>query len=52
MFELILASAVLGVLGLLAGIFGGVIGFGTAIILMPALVYFYGPVQTGRGIKR
>jgi len=46
MFELILASAVLGVLGLLAGIFGGVIGFGTAIILMPALVYFYGPVQS------
>jgi uncharacterized membrane protein YfcA len=46
MFELILASAVLGVLGFLAGIFGGVIGFGTAIILMPALVYFYGPVQS------
>jgi hypothetical protein len=46
MFELILASAVLGVLGFLAGIFGGVIGFGTAVILMPALVYFYGPVQS------
>jgi uncharacterized membrane protein YfcA len=24
---------------------GGVIGFGTTIILMPALVYFYGPIQ-------
>jgi len=46
MFELLLASVVLGVLGFLAGIFGGVIGFGTAIILMPALVYFYGPVQS------
>jgi uncharacterized protein len=46
MFELMLASVVLGVLGFLAGIFGGVIGFGTAIILMPALVYFYGPVQS------
>jgi uncharacterized protein len=45
MFEIILASVVLGFLGFLAGIFGGVIGFGTAIILMPALVYFYGPIQ-------
>lgn len=25
---------------------GGVLGFGTTIILMPALVYFYGPMQT------
>jgi uncharacterized membrane protein YfcA len=28
-----------------AGVLGGVIGFGTTIILMPALVYFYGPIQ-------
>lgn len=45
MFELVLINALLGFLGFLAGIFGGVIGFGTAIILMPALVYFYGPIQ-------
>jgi uncharacterized membrane protein YfcA len=45
MIEIIVASIVLGVLGFLAGIFGGVIGFGTAIIIMPALVYFYGPIQ-------
>jgi uncharacterized membrane protein YfcA len=32
-------------LGLAAGVLGGVIGFGTTIILMPALVYFYGPIQ-------
>jgi uncharacterized membrane protein YfcA len=32
-------------LGLGAGVLGGVIGFGTTIILMPALVYFYGPIQ-------
>ena len=36
---------VLGSLGLGAGVLGGVIGFGTTIILMPALVYFYGPIQ-------
>ena len=35
----------LGSLGLAAGVLGGVIGFGTTIILMPALVYFYGPIQ-------
>jgi hypothetical protein len=35
----------LGTLGLGAGVLGGVIGFGTTIILMPALVYFYGPIQ-------
>ena len=44
--ELILQGFVLGTLGLAAGILGGVIGFGTTIILMPALVYFYGPIQT------
>ena len=35
----------LGFLGLGAGVLGGVIGFGTTIIFMPALVYFYGPIQ-------
>lgn len=43
--DLILQSLVLGSLGLGAGVLGGVIGFGTTIILMPALVYFYGPIQ-------
>lgn len=43
--DLILQALVLGSLGLGAGILGGVIGFGTTIILMPALVYFYGPIQ-------
>ena len=45
MSELLLQAFVLGFLGLGAGILGGVIGFGTTIILMPALVYFYGPIQ-------
>lgn len=43
--DLVLQSLVLGSLGLAAGVLGGVIGFGTTIILMPALVYFYGPIQ-------
>ncbi len=43
--DLILQACVLGTLGLGAGVLGGVIGFGTTIILMPALVYFYGPIQ-------
>jgi uncharacterized membrane protein YfcA len=43
--DLLLQALVLGTLGLGAGVLGGVIGFGTTIILMPALVYFYGPVQ-------
>lgn len=43
--DLILQVLVLGSLGLGAGVLGGVIGFGTTIILMPALVYFYGPIQ-------
>ena len=43
--DLILQALVLGSLGLGAGVLGGVIGFGTTIILMPALVYFYGPIQ-------
>ena len=43
--ELLIQAFVLGFLGLGAGVLGGVIGFGTTIILMPALVYFYGPIQ-------
>jgi uncharacterized membrane protein YfcA len=43
--ELLLQALVLCFLGLGAGVMGGVIGFGTTIILMPALVYFYGPIQ-------
>ena len=43
--DLLLQALVLGVLGLSAGVLGGVIGIGTTIILMPALVYFYGPIQ-------
>ncbi len=43
--DFILQAVVLGSLGLGAGVLGGVIGFGTTIILMPALVYFYGPIQ-------
>jgi len=43
--ELLLQALALGFLGLGAGVMGGVIGFGTTIILMPALVYFYGPIQ-------
>lgn len=46
MIDFILQAALLGTLGLIAGIMGGVLGFGTTIILMPALVYFYGPMQT------
>jgi uncharacterized membrane protein YfcA len=43
--DLLVQALVLGTLGLGAGVLGGVIGFGTTIILMPALVYFYGPIQ-------
>ena len=46
MTDLVLSILILGSLGLVAGVMGGVIGFGTTIILMPALVHFYGPVQT------
>ena len=45
MSEIVIQALVLGTLGLGAGVLGGVIGFGTTIILMPALVYFYGPIQ-------
>lgn len=44
-YDLLLQALVLALLGLGAGVLGGVIGFGTTIILMPALVYFYGPIQ-------
>jgi hypothetical protein len=44
-YDLLIQALVLGLLGLGAGVLGGVIGFGTTIILMPALVYFYGPIQ-------
>jgi len=44
-YDLLLQALVLGLLGLGAGVLGGVIGFGTTIILMPALVYFYGHIQ-------
>ena len=46
MNELIFQAILLGSLGLAAGVLGGVLGFGSTIILMPALVYFYGPMQT------
>jgi uncharacterized membrane protein YfcA len=29
-----------------AGLLGGVIGFGTSILLMPFLVQLYGPIKT------
>uniref|UniRef100_B1XSL7 Uncharacterized protein n=1 Tax=Polynucleobacter necessarius subsp. necessarius (strain STIR1) TaxID=452638 RepID=B1XSL7_POLNS len=45
MSDLIFQALVLGALGLGAGILGGIIGFGTTIILMPALVFFYGLIQ-------
>ncbi len=45
LLDLIIQVFVLGSLGLGAGVLGGVIGFGTTIILMPALVHFYGPIQ-------
>ena len=32
-------------LGLVAGTLGGIVGFGTSIMLMPALVLVYGPKQ-------
>jgi hypothetical protein len=44
--ELFFISLLLGALGFAAGILGGVIGFGTTIILIPPLVYFFGPFQT------
>ena len=31
------------ILGLIAGTVGGIVGFGTSIMLMPALVLVFGP---------
>ena len=39
------AYAVLCTAGLFAGVLGGMIGFGTTIILMPLLVHFFGPMS-------
>lgn len=44
MGELLLPSPLICAVGLLAGVLGGVIGFGTTILLLPLLVHFYGPV--------
>lgn len=44
--SLLFSIVVLGLVGFLAGILGGVIGFGTTILLVPPLIYFYGPVTT------
>lgn len=39
------AYAVVCSVGLFAGLLGGIIGFGTTIILMPLLVHFFGPLH-------
>jgi len=39
------AYAVVCTVGLFAGVLGGIIGFGTTIILMPLLVHFFGPLH-------
>lgn len=44
--EIVLTNIGLGLLGIGAGLLGGVIGFGTTIILMPPLVYIYGSLMT------
>jgi uncharacterized membrane protein YfcA len=44
--ELLLPTLLVCAVGLVAGVLGGVIGFGTTIMLMPPLVHFYGPMQT------
>ncbi len=44
--DIILTNLGLGILGLLAGLVGGIIGFGTTIILMPPLIYIYGSLMT------
>lgn len=41
----LLPMFILCAVGLGAGVLGGVIGFGTTILLMPPLVHFYGPMQ-------
>lgn len=45
MSELLLPTLLICAVGLVAGVLGGVIGFGTTILLMPLLVHFYGPLQ-------
>ena len=45
MTELLLPTLLICAVGLGAGVLGGVIGFGTTILLMPPLVHFYGPMQ-------
>jgi uncharacterized membrane protein YfcA len=44
--ELSVIHLILGLLGICAGLLGGVIGFGTTIILMPPLVYLHGSLLT------
>ena len=46
MNEVFAPTVLICAVGLLAGVLGGVIGFGTTILLMPPLVHFYGPLQT------
>ncbi len=43
--SVLFAYAVVCCVGLFAGILGGVIGFGTTIILMPLLVHYFGPLH-------
>jgi hypothetical protein len=45
MNELFAPTVLICAVGLVAGVLGGVIGFGTTILLMPPLVHFYGPMQ-------
>jgi hypothetical protein len=40
MVELLLPNLIVCGVGLVAGVMGGVIGFGTTILLMPPLVHF------------
>jgi uncharacterized membrane protein YfcA len=45
MDSLLFAYIIVCSVGLIAGVLGGIIGFGTTIILMPLLVHFFGPLQ-------
>jgi uncharacterized membrane protein YfcA len=45
MDSLFIAYLIVCSVGLLAGVLGGIIGFGTTIILMPLLVHFFGPLH-------
>ena len=38
---------ILAIIGLAAGIFGGMVGLGGGVIMIPAMVYFLGMTQTG-----